>query len=137
MDLLFMFMRIFSVIFNWCLGIDKFLHPTPEQLFVFDDDKLFVRGYIGGEKKRVRIDHFKVDGDYTITLNGDPIRYIKNVKTDGFDSSKTYFLTTNNIVMEVPSIVTIVDVILDRKKTFKLLDRTPIDYIRLIDEMDE
>lgn len=137
MDLFYIFVRIFTIVFKWCLGIENWIRPTPEQMFVFDDDKLYVRGNIGGEKKRVRIDHFKVDGDYLITLNGDSIRYIKNTKTDGFDPSKTYFITTNGIILKENCVIEIVDNISDKKKTFKLLDRTPIDYIKMIEEMDE
>jgi hypothetical protein len=137
MDLLFIFIKMFTFIFKWCLNIDRWIHPIPEQLFVFDDDKLYVRGFISGIKKRVRIDHFKIDGDYTIILNGDPLRFIKNLGTDGFVSGTTYFLTTNCIILREESIIEIIDLISDKKKIFKLLDRTPIDFLAMIKEMDE
>lgn len=131
-----MFVQIFTVIFNWYLKIEKWLHPLPDQLFVFDDDKLYVRGFIGDNKGRFRVDHFKVDGDYTIKVNGDPLRFIKNVKTDGFDPTVTYFVTSNFIIRNEESTIEIVDNILDKKKTFKLIERIPIDYIALINEMN-
>lgn len=135
MDAVIVTMIVFF--YNLYIKIYTWFNPMPKQLFKYENGNIYINGYCGYDNMKLRIDHFKINGDYSIIINNDPIRYIKKSSLGGFDNDTTYFLTTNNIVLDKEAKIEIKDNILDIKKKFTISSGKPINYLALIKEMDD
>lgn len=132
-----LFMDIFIRVYTLYIKIENWLYQPPFQLFTYIDNELYARGYIGYEKKLVKLDHFKTDGEYSIIVNNDPIRSIKNVGIDGFNTCYTYFITKRLAFFKGETKIEIVDHISEKKKTFDFSNNVSVDYLDLITVMDQ
>lgn len=139
MDFTMLFINIFSYVLAWYKIIHRWLYPIPQQMIIYDDEnkKLVCRGYVNLEIMRVVIDHFIVDGDYTIKINNKIIPNIKKRDQDGFRSDKQYFLIDNNRIYTKDTEINIIDNINGCSKTWFLKSYMPIDFKMMIEELEE
>lgn len=138
-DCVNMFVCIFIQVYSLYVRFYKWLYPLPKQMFIYDNinKRVMVRGNIGYEVMVIAIDHFMVDGEYTIKINGDPLRCIKNKDEDGFRPDRQYFLTLQHRYFTVPSKVEIKDEINGKSGSWNFNTNTIVDFLKLIEDLDE
>lgn len=108
------------------------------QMIIYEKDteRVMCRGYVNWNINRIEIDSFIVDGEYTIKVNGEILRNIKNRDQDGFRSDKQYFLSSSNRIYTKSITVNITDEILGTSRTWRFKPYTHVDFIRLINDLE-
>lgn len=139
MDFLTIFLNLFSMVFFLYKNIVSLFYGKGPQLLKYDKEssKVFAVGFIDFTCMRVTVEHFSVDGDYTIFIDHEIIPSIKKRNVDGFDGSKTYFLTRNKIYYDTYVSIKIHDNISENVKQWKFNPGDGIDFIKLMNQMDE
>lgn len=137
MDYVTLFITVFTTVMNLYKKIHAWLYPIPQQMLIYDQETetIACRGYVNLSIMRVTIDHFMVQGDYTITVNGKELRNIKNRDQDGFSPDKQYFLCSNTNISSKPTVINIEDGLLGGSTTITISPFIEYNFKNLIDDM--
>lgn len=130
------FLKIFIAIYSVYLSIVEFFTKKKfvNQLFSYDKehDKLYACGNFDSELVEVPLEHFSVNGEYTILINNHPVTKIFKREVDGFDKTRTYFLIPKRMVYKTNISVKIIDDIFNNHIYREFEPDVIIDFISLI-----
>lgn len=147
MSFISMFFTIFMTSYTYYKKIILFLFPLPKQMLIYDREtnRVMIRGPINWEIRRLAIDHFVVDGDYNIRIDGKSINCIKNRDDDDFRADKQYFLTSNHRYFKTPTTITITKIgnkkvsppVEDVTHIWDIKPHTLVDFVAMIEDIGD
>lgn len=147
MDFMSLFFTVFMCVLTSYNKIMVWFFPLPKQMLIYEEEtkRVMVRGFINWDVKRLAIDHFMVDGNFDIKIDGKSINCIKNRDNDNFRADKQYFLTSNHRVFIKPTKITITKLgnketlppVPDVSESWDIKPYTPVDFVAMINDMGD
>lgn len=136
-DFSMMFLSVFGFIYGCYMKYAKYFRKVHKQLLTYEKNtkKVYMHGYIGDNQSKMEIDHFQIEGQYKIKVNGNYLRVIIDGSIDTFDPNVSYFLTSNNVWFEKNVTIEVEEVLLGDKKALTLDSGIQIDYKRIVSEL--